>query len=179
MNMQELANAHEAQLMALLEVVKRAGKETTLSAFTIAEYIVSTDMEKAFRKQEMTRTKVQKLLYYIQGYHLLVHGKPLFKEDFQAHVTGFIIPALYEALGEEYGYRPIPKKPFTYRGTDFNEATVLFIHRVLDMWGDLDGKTMEELVHQGMLWLEVLEGEFITKADLLHQFEQEHEGEIV
>lgn len=179
MNMQELAKTHEAQLMALLEVVKNVGKETTLSAFTVAEYIMSSDMLKALKRQEMTRTKVQKLLYYIQGYHLLVHGKPLFKEDFQAHATGFIVPSLYEALGKEYEYRSIPKKPFTYRGTDFTEATVLFIHRVLDMWGDLDGKTMEELIHQGMLWLEVPEGEFITKADLLHQFEQEHEGEIV
>lgn len=169
----------EAQLLALVEVVKRTRKETTLSAFAVAEYLLSSDMLKALRRQEMTRTKVQKLLYYIQGYHLLIHGKPLFKEDFQSHGTGFIIPSLYEALGEEYGYRSIPKKPFSYRGKDFTEATVLFIHRVLDVWGDLDGKTLEELIHQGMLWLEVPEGEFITKADLLHQFEQEHEGEIV
>lgn len=169
----------EAQLLALLEVIKQTGKETTLSAFAVAEYLTSMDMQKALRRQEMTRTKVQKLLYYIQGYHLLIHGKPLFKEDFQSHGTGFIVPSLYEAHGEEYGYRSIPKTPFSYRGTNFTEATVSFIHRVLDMWGDLDGKTMEELIHQGMLWLEVPEGEFISKADLLHQFEQEHEGEIV
>lgn len=181
MNMQEMARTHEAQLMNLLEVIKNAGKETTLSAFAVAEYILSSDMTNARGKQViggMTRTKVQKMLYYMQGYHLMVHGKPLFKEDLQAHATGFIVPELYEKH-LEYGFKSIPKMPFTYNGTDFTEATVLFIHSIINVYGDLDGKTLEELVHQESIWLEVPEGEMITKADLLHQFEQEHEGEIV
>lgn len=162
----------EAQLLALLEVVKRAGKETTLSAFVVSEYLISWGVA----KKAMTRTKIQKLLYYIQGYHLLTYGKPMFKEDFQAHATGFIIPSLYKEHTEKYGWRVIAKSPFTYRGTDFTEATVIFIHKVLDEFGELDGKTLEELVHQESIWLETVEGEFITKEDLLHQFEQEHQG---
>lgn len=55
---------------------------------------------------DVTQLKLQKLLYYVQGYSLVVLQKPMFKEDLEAWDYGPVIPELYEQL-KKYKDNPI------------------------------------------------------------------------
>ena len=44
----------------------------------------------------MSNMKLQKMLYYQQGYHLAAFGTPLFDEDIEAWMYGPIVPCVYD-----------------------------------------------------------------------------------
>jgi uncharacterized phage-associated protein len=50
----------------------------------------------------MTAMKLEKLVYYCQGWHLARHGKPLFAEPIEAWREGPVVPALYREHRRQY-----------------------------------------------------------------------------
>jgi uncharacterized phage-associated protein len=54
----------------------------------------------------VTQMKLQKLVYFAQGYHLAKYNKPLLKENFQAWTYGPVIPVIYNDF-KLYGSKPI------------------------------------------------------------------------
>lgn len=44
----------------------------------------------------MSNLKLQKMLYYEQGYHLAKFGTPLFQEEIEAWMYGPVVPSVYE-----------------------------------------------------------------------------------
>lgn len=44
----------------------------------------------------MSNMKLQKMLYYQQGYHLAAFGTPLFDEDIEAWMYGPVVPCVYD-----------------------------------------------------------------------------------
>ena len=46
----------------------------------------------------MTNLKLQKLLYYEQGYHLAVFNEPLFNESIEAWMYGPVVPEVYDTF---------------------------------------------------------------------------------
>lgn len=48
----------------------------------------------------MTNMKLQKMLYYQQGFHLAYFDKPLFQEDIEAWMYGPVVPSMYEKYKE-------------------------------------------------------------------------------
>lgn len=44
----------------------------------------------------MSNMKLQKMLYYQQGFHLAMFGDPLFEEDIEAWMYGPVVPSVYE-----------------------------------------------------------------------------------
>jgi uncharacterized phage-associated protein len=47
---------------------------------------------------DLTPLKLQRLVYYCQGFHLALYGKPLFPEPIEAWKRGPVCPLLYRAL---------------------------------------------------------------------------------
>lgn len=45
----------------------------------------------------ISNMKLQKLLYYEQGFHLAWFGAPLFEEDIEAWMYGPVVPSVFEA----------------------------------------------------------------------------------
>ena len=54
----------------------------------------------------ITHRKLQKLLYYCQGYHLALEGEPLFEDRMEAWQFGPVCPNIYHKL-KHLGYHPI------------------------------------------------------------------------
>lgn len=48
----------------------------------------------------MSNLKLQKMLYYEQGYHVAKFGKPLFKENIEAWMYGPVVPEVYHHFSE-------------------------------------------------------------------------------
>lgn len=64
-------------------------------ALDIANKIISkTDLEHG---DTISNLKLQKILYYQQGFHLAYFGTPLFDEDIVAWQYGPVVPSVYQA----------------------------------------------------------------------------------
>ncbi|MFB9087115.1 DUF4065 domain-containing protein [Erwinia tracheiphila] len=77
-----------------------------------ATAVANAFIEKAIKRQvpDLTPMKLQKLLFYVQSWHLkLYDGKTLFEESFMRWKFGPVIPNLYHEL-KRYGSSPIDKK---------------------------------------------------------------------
>lgn len=74
-----------------------------MKAKTAANYLVYI-MGEAF--DDLTNMKINKLLYYAQGYHLREFGKPLFDDAIEAWEHGPVVPEVYTAY-RQYGEKPI------------------------------------------------------------------------
>ena len=98
----------------------------------------------------ITPLKLQKILYYAQGYYLAMYDKELFKEDFQAWAHGPANPKIYD-MYKKYGYNSIdypsgkPKK--------VSEETLKFLYDIWNTFGIYDGKYLEILTHQEEPWI--------------------------
>lgn len=47
-------------------------------------------------RPEVSTMKLQKICYFVQGWHLVINGYPMFTEDFYAWKYGPVSPALYD-----------------------------------------------------------------------------------
>ncbi len=109
--------------------------------------------------------KLQKLLYYVEAWHLVHLGKPILEEDFQAWVHGPVLPSLYGAL-KEYGFNDI--KVINSEGYESIETEIQalisknhisddqleLIDTVLLRYGALSSFQLEFLTHHEKPWLE-------------------------
>ncbi|MDI9364582.1 MAG: DUF4065 domain-containing protein [Flavobacterium sp.] len=76
----------------------------TYTASTIALKFVKLGIE---YELPVTQMKLQKMLYFAQGIHLVLNDrKPLFEESFQAWKYGPVIPQIYHQY-KFYGSQPI------------------------------------------------------------------------
>lgn len=64
------------------------------SASTVAKFLLTLVCED--EGDLMSNLKLQKLLYYVQGFHLAIYDSPLFDEPIQAWKHGPVVPSVYE-----------------------------------------------------------------------------------
>jgi uncharacterized phage-associated protein len=108
--------------------------------------------------------KLQKLLYYIEAWHLVHIGTPLIDEEFQAWVHGPVLPSLYHKL-KEFGFNnlevvaeeldsPDAEVDAIKKRNKLSEDQIELIYSVLDKYGGLSSFQLEMLSHKEAPWLE-------------------------
>jgi uncharacterized phage-associated protein len=70
--------------------------------------VVNSLLQRGFREKrtDMTPMKIQKLLFYLNGWQLAVTGKPAILGSFEAWKYGPVVPSIYREL-KRYGAEPI------------------------------------------------------------------------
>jgi uncharacterized phage-associated protein len=104
------------------------------------------------RLPEVDALKIQKLLYYVQGWHLAWYGKPLFRERIEAWKEGPTVRPIWETY-QDFEYRPITE----VRGGDpdkLSPEAENVILTVLKSYGDLPSKALSERTHAEAPWQE-------------------------
>ena len=117
------------------------------NAADIAQYLVKVYKE---ANDTITHSKLQKLLYYIQGWHLAIYETPAFQDDFEAHIQGPIIPALYNIYKDTYN-QPISNLP------DNIYLVPLFIshvHEILDVYGQEKDNNLQMRIYNELPYKE-------------------------
>lgn len=77
-------------------------------ALDIAKKLIKlADYDTANGGDNLTNLRLQKLLYYEQGYHLAQFGTPLFDEQIEAWMYGPVVPSVYEHYHSN-GSKPLP-----------------------------------------------------------------------
>ena len=84
--------------------------EQTYSALDVALYIINYCNEKIDTDYEyvMSNLKLQKVLYFIQGYFLSTYDKPAFDDKIEAWSSGPVIPKVYRVF-QRFGGMHIPR----------------------------------------------------------------------
>ncbi|PFV15888.1 hypothetical protein COK96_24685 [Bacillus cereus] len=126
----------------------------SIDVFEVANYFLSKSIPNT--EYSITHLKLQKLVYYAQGWHLALNdGQKLFDEDIRAWVHGPVCPKLYE-MYNHHKYFEIPpvKMPESILANTTVKET---LDVVWDAYGAFDGKFLEELTHQELPWLKARE----------------------
>jgi uncharacterized phage-associated protein len=131
----------------------------------VANSVISACRERGIA--DITPLKLQKIIYFLHGWHLVFSGKPAVSERFFAWRYGPVLDSVYREF-RHFGSAPITayatdfdpesKKNFAYvignstrsgSGKQFNEI----LEKVLDSYGSMDGLELSALTHaQGSPW---------------------------
>lgn len=134
-----------------LRVMKMRRRKITI--FDVANFFLKiVDRDSG---STITPLKLQKILYYAQGYYLAKFDKPLFNEDFQAWAHGPANPAIYDKY-KDYRFESIDEPEEELY--DFDEDTSIFLAHIWDAFGIYDGKYLEELTHSEFPWIKARKG---------------------
>lgn len=97
----------------------------------------------------LSNSKLQKLLYYAQAWHLAIHDQPLFVGQFEAWQHGPVNRTIYNRF-ERYGWRNIDEfvpEPLIH------PETRQFLRKLLEEYGPHDVRRLECMIREEDPWL--------------------------
>ena len=102
--------------------------------------------------EAMTHLKLQKLVYYAQGFHLaLFPGRPLFDEPIEAWLHGPVINSMYRQYGH-YNFNPIPPDPAFDPDAALNGEQKQLLNDVWNAYGQFSAWKLRDMTHQEPPW---------------------------
>lgn len=123
------------------------------TVFDVAKYFLSRqDVEAG---DTISNMKLQKLVYYAQGFTLAITGKPLFMETIEAWEHGPVVPVLYRQY-KEYGAGsiPPPREAPEVISAHFDAAQLEILGEVYDVYGQYSAWKLRNFTHEETPWLE-------------------------
>jgi uncharacterized phage-associated protein len=123
------------------------------AAASVARYLVLlAHAEEDGPAQEpdfLTHMRLQKLLYFVQGWALGMTGAPMFNDRIEAWRFGPVVPNVYQVF-KKYGAGPISEKEGNFEGlTDKQKA---FIRRCWETYKQYGPISLVELSHKEKPW---------------------------
>ncbi len=117
----------------------------------------------------MTNMKLQKMLYYQQGFHLAYFNTPLFDDNIEAWMYGPVIPSVYQHYCDngKYGIQPTDD---TFEFENTTEESLF--NEVFKVYGKYSATGLMELSHTEDPWLQTPTGvgNVISKDIIRHFF---------
>jgi uncharacterized phage-associated protein len=121
-----------------------------MNARDVAEFLLRLSDTEA---NDITNLKLQKLVYYVQGFHLAMHGATAFNEPIEAWAYGPVVPDLYHAY-KGFGRQVIdPTKDYSFTSEITTEQQEL-IREVYQVYGQYSGIKLMDLTHEERPWME-------------------------
>lgn len=118
----------------------------------------------------ISNLKVQKLLYYAQGFHLAMYNKPFFEEEIHAWLYGPVVPETYH-LFKEYGSGPISLNP-EFNFDQFSEEQIELFSEIHTVYGQFSAIKLMDMTHNESPWLSVPLKAVISKDSMASYFKQ-------
>jgi uncharacterized phage-associated protein len=119
-----------------------------ISCFDVANFFLSKADEEA--GDLISNLKLQKLVYYAQGFHLAMFGQPLFPEKIEAWVHGPVIPELYQKY-KDCGSNPLPP-PNNFDIDIFSSEILELLNDVQEVYGQFSAWKLRSMTHEEMPW---------------------------
>lgn len=136
-----------------------------MPAHDVAKYFVSLVDEEA--GDSISNLKVQKLLYYAQGFHLAVYDAQLFPEAIKAWAHGPVVPQVYHAY-KEYGSRSITVEQVNLEEYGAKERELL--DEVWSVYGQFTASKLETMTHNEPPWMNTPQSEAIPDTIMVEFF---------
>ncbi len=100
----------------------------------------------------LSNMKLQKLVYYAQGLHLVLNNVPLFKEKINAWTYGPVVPGLYHAY-KHYNANGIPAAP-NFKSQSIDEDVRELLDEIYDVFGQFSAIRLMEIAHSDQCWID-------------------------
>ena len=134
--------------------------------FKTAEYFLRLQTGDA--GDAISNMKLQKLLYYAQGFALAILGKPLFDDDFEKWTYGPVLPAVYNKY-KVFCSEAIPR-PEGASLQDYTDDERKLLDEVYYTFGQYSAWALSEMSHATKPWQDAELGSIISKDSMKAYF---------
>ncbi|EGQ8953008.1 SocA family protein [Vibrio parahaemolyticus] len=119
----------------------------------------------------ISNLKLQKLVYYAQGFYLALNEETLFDADIEAWAHGPVVPELYHDY-KDFGREAIDSDPRFNPHTRLMKGEIEHIEEIFDVFGQFSAWKLRNMTHEESPWIEN-EGHagVISKRDLKAYFD--------
>lgn len=131
-----------------------------ITAKEIAKYFLTFTNEDC--GDTISNLKLQKLVYYAQGFHLALHGVTLFEDKIYAWQHGPVVDTLYHDY-KEFGSNGIPVPEIDL--TVYSEQVKELLNDVYEIYGQFSAWKLRNMTHEETPWMETpLNSEITTES---------------
>lgn len=118
------------------------------TCFDVAEYFLTRCNEES--GDTISNLKLQKLVYYAQGFSLALLKRPLFEEQIEAWMHGPVVPAIYRKY-KKHGNQalPIPARLDLDKFSDDEKDLLDEVHGV---FGQFSAWKLRNMTHEEAPW---------------------------
>jgi len=139
------------------------------TCFDVAQYFLS--QIKPEDGDTITNLKLQKLVYYAQGYSLALLGCPLFEEEIRAWELGPVVPELwriYKVFGRQ---APLPEESEKDATANFTEEQLQILEIVYQDYGQYSAWKLSQMTHKEPTWKNTERDGVISKETMKSFFD--------
>jgi uncharacterized phage-associated protein len=123
-----------------------------ITCFDIASYFLDLANDDDYRDL-ISNMKLQKLVYYAQGFYLAKYNQPLFNSAIEAWSFGPVIPELYHEF-KKYGSEPIPTlESMKINFSIYDDKTKEILDAVYMVFGQYSAWRLSQLTHEELPWI--------------------------
>jgi uncharacterized phage-associated protein len=115
----------------------------------------------------ISNLKLQKLVYYAQGFHLAMFDEVLFDEPIVAWEHGPVVEQLYHYY-KHFGNQAIPQ-PETIDDSIFTEKQIALLKEVYEVYGQFSAWKLRNMTHSEKPWIETNKNAVIS-TELMRDF---------
>ncbi|TAF08655.1 MAG: DUF4065 domain-containing protein [Nostocales cyanobacterium] len=134
-----------------------------LSCHDVAKYFLAQTNEEA--GDLISNLKLQKLLYYAQGFHLALYDEPLFPESIEAWTYGPVVPQVYRAYKKyDSGAIPIPED---IDFSKYDQQSRELLDEVYSVYGQFSAWKLLSLIHEEEPWKNSREGNSVISHQVM------------
>lgn len=137
-----------------------------LSCFDVAKFFIALVDEDS--GDSISNLKLQKLAYYAQGFHLAMHGQPLFPQRVFAWAHGPVVKELYHEY-KRYGAGPIALAQ-TFDAELYSSDMQDFLTEVNTVYGQFTASKLRNMTHVEPPWKDTPLGEEIQHGAMKQYF---------
>lgn len=137
-----------------------------LRVIEVAEYFLWRACQED--NELISNLKLQKLLYYAQGYCLARLGRPLFDAPIEAWEHGPVVSEVYRTY-KQYGKSALPCPP-NFRVEKFRSQEQFVVDEVYAIFSPFSAWKLREMTHSEPLWQKTKNGDVIGVTQLKEFF---------
>lgn len=136
------------------------------TCFKAAEYFLS--LQDGDAGNAISNMKLQKLLYYAQGFAMVILKRPLFEDDFEAWEYGPVVRKIYDKY-KSFGSNALPK-PDNFSLHQYSKEEKEFLNEIYYVYGQYSGWALSEMVHETPPWKDTPRNSIILKVSMKKYF---------
>lgn len=123
----------------------------------------------------ISNLKLQKLLYYTQGFSLAIFGKPLFDEDIKAWDYGPVVECVYHTFKGHGSEAIYPDEKFDTSFLSEEESELLI--NVYEVYGQFSALKLMNMTHDESPWKNTIHNGIISHELMASFFKNLVDGE--
>ena len=136
-----------------------------ITAREAAEYFI---YKAGIDEDLITNLKLQKLLYYAQGFSLALFDEPLFRDPLEKWRHGPVVSEIYQ-LYKQYGGGAIPPVE-DIDEKKYGEKAIGLMDEVYSVFAQFSGWALRDMTHQEPPWQNTPDGEEIPLGAMKEYF---------